>query len=116
MKDVAPDDDYDCDSPRSFVSAQSDLDRAAVRAGDWEARSPRRSSMEAVTEEGHLAKTGTQRLQLSPTAAALLRQARTAITGELLIQPALTRAHAPALLLMSLHAKPPGWLHAGLGH
>jgi len=88
VKGMTPDDDPECESPRSFVSAQSDFDRASVKTGEWEARSPRRGSMEAVTEEGQVPKTGTQQLQLSLTATLLLRQARAANAGELPGEPA----------------------------
>ena len=87
MKGVTPDIDYDCESPRSFVSALSDLDRAAgaLKAADSGARSPRRSSMDvldAVAEDLQMKGSGAQRLQLSPTATMLLRQARIALMGE----------------------------------
>ena len=119
MKGISPEEDPDCESPRSFVSAHSDLDRASVKTGDWEARSPRRSSMDAVAEEGQVPKTGTQRLQLSPTATALLRQARIALTGELFGQRGLTRAPCTGVVArprpLPEHSSA-GPLHARLGH
>ena len=71
----------DCESPRSFVSALSEFDRASLKTGDTDAHSPRRSSMDAVAEDVQVAGSGLQRLQLSPTATALLRQARIALVG-----------------------------------
>ena len=103
---ATPDHDPDCESPRSFVSALSDLDRTAVKTGDWEARSPRRSSMEAVAEEGRMAQRGTQRLQLSTAVKVLLRQARSALVGALLSQPVVAAALHWRCTDLCTHAAP----------
>ena len=84
-KTASPDSDLNLDSPRSFVSALSDLERASISSSDAGPRSPRTSAEESRTSAG-----GRQRLQLSPIATALLREARAAIAGESLHRPGPT--------------------------